>query len=313
MHQHRSHESAPAPLESRSEWQRQAGSGIGDVLKMFVLSWLIMAPIFALGGRRIHQTWRAQEDARQALLATTMAHEWLLEAPALPVLAPDNVAHGRDVFATTCAACHGADAKGIKGLGRDLVESDFIAMRSDGEMHEFLVTGRPDAKPLPMPARGGREDLTDEDLSDVLAYVRALQDPRRMPENLPPPAPPKTSEADAAAALAAAGGDEELAAYIASGSRIYATSCIACHGPSGKGMPGNGKPLAGSAMLAAMDDEQLLAFIMRGRDAGDPENTTGIIMPPKGGNPALSEDDILDIISYLRSLPPVAGVTGGAN
>jgi hypothetical protein len=27
-------------------------------------------------------------------------------------------------------------------------------------------------------------------------------------------------------------------------------------------------------------------------------------MPAKGGNPALSEDDLLDIISYLRTLQP---------
>lgn len=305
------HQGSTAPASSDSEWVRPAGSGISDVIKMFVLSWLIMAPIFAFGGRRVYQTWRTQEDARQAVLAATMAHEWLLEAPALPMLPVENVAHGRDLFATTCAACHGADAKGLKGLGRDLVESDFIAQRSDREMHEFLLLGRPDAKPLPMPARGGRDDLTDDDLSDVLAYVRALQDSRRMPANLPPPVAPTISEADTAAALAAAGGDEELAAYIASGARIYASSCIACHGAAGKGMPGNGKPLAGSEMLATMDDEEMLEFIMRGRDAGDPANTTGILMPPKGGNPALSEDDILDIISYLRSLPPVLGQNVG--
>ncbi len=307
--QHHKHDVAPDSPES--EWRRPAGAGLGDVFKMFVLSWLIMAPIFALGGKRIYQTWRTQVDARQAVLAATMAHEWLLESPALPLLAVENVAHGRDLFATTCAACHGADGRGLKGLGRDLVESDFIAQRSDSEMHEFFVTGRPDAKPLPMPPRGGREDLTDDDLSDLLVYVRALQDPRRMPANLPPPVAPKASEADAADALAAAGGDEELAAYIASGARIYSMSCIACHGASGKGMPGNGKPLAGSAMLDTMDDEELLQFIMRGRDSGDPANTTGIIMPPKGGNPALSEDDILDIISYLRSLPAPAGQSVG--
>ena len=33
-----------------------------------------------------------------------------------------------------------------------------------------------------------------------------------------------------------------------------------------------------------------------------PDNTTGIQMPPKGGNPAMSDDDILDIIAYLRTL-----------
>lgn len=107
----------------------------------------------------------------------------------------------------------------------------------------------------------------------------------------------------AQAALTAAGGDPELAEYIASGARLYATTCIACHGPGGAGMAGNGKPLAGSLFVRSLDDDGLFQFIQRGRDPTDPKNTTGIAMPPKGGNPALSEDDILDIIAYLRSLP----------
>jgi disulfide bond formation protein DsbB len=34
----------------------------------------------------------------------------------------------------------------------------------------------------------------------------------------------------------------------------------------------------------------------------DPLNTTGIDMPGKGGNPALTDDNILAIIAYLRTL-----------
>jgi disulfide bond formation protein DsbB len=105
-----------------------------------------------------------------------------------------------------------------------------------------------------------------------------------------------------AVALAAAGGDPELAEYIASGARLYTASCIACHGAGGTGVKGNGKPLANSSFVRGLDDEGLLKFIQRGRDPSDPANTTGVGMPAKGGNPALSEDDMLDIISYLRSL-----------
>jgi disulfide bond formation protein DsbB len=34
----------------------------------------------------------------------------------------------------------------------------------------------------------------------------------------------------------------------------------------------------------------------------DPLNTTGIAMPPKGGNPALTDGQIVDIVAYLRSI-----------
>ena len=50
------------------------------------------------------------------------------------------------------------------------------------------------------------------------------------------------------------------------------------------------------------DDDALLAFIKQGRSPSDPKNTTGIQMPPKGGNPAMSDDDILDVIAYLRTM-----------
>lgn len=105
------------------------------------------------------------------------------------------------------------------------------------------------------------------------------------------------------AVLAAANGDPELAGYIANGSKLYATTCIACHGQAGAGVKGNGKPLAGSKFINSLDDEALLTFVKNGRMPTDPANTTGIAMPPKGGNPAFSEDDILDVISYLRTLP----------
>ena len=49
-------------------------------------------------------------------------------------------------------------------------------------------------------------------------------------------------------------------------------------------------------------DDDALAFVKKGRSTSDPLNTTKVDMPPKGGNPALSDDDVLDIISYLRFL-----------
>jgi len=39
-----------------------------------------------------------------------------------------------------------------------------------------------------------------------------------------------------------------------------------------------------------------------GRDPSDPLNTTGIGMPSKGGNPSLSDEDLQDVVSYIRSI-----------
>ena len=235
-------------------------------------------------------------------------HPRLAALPAGPMIDLAAATHGRDVFERACAQCHASSGLGKQGLGKSLVRSDFIADRDDAEMIAFVVVGRPIDDPLNttkvlMPPKGGVSSLTDGDVSAVVTYVRGLQDPRRMPQ-LPAyvPAPIVVSEQDKADALAAAGGDKELAGYIASGSKRFASTCIACHGEAGAGVKGNGKMLQKNEFIQSLNDDQLLAFLKRGRDPSDPKNTTGIGMPPKGGNPAFTDDDLLDIIAYLRTL-----------
>jgi hypothetical protein len=62
------------------------------------------------------------------------------------------------------------------------------------------------------------------------------------------------------------------------------------------------------------DDEELLAFVQVGRMPFDPLNTTGIQMPPRGGNPLLKKEDLQDIIAYVRTFeaPPDGAVTAEA-
>src|SRR5262249_38319697 len=47
-----------------------------------------------------------------------------------------------------------------------------------------------------------------------------------------------------------------------------------------------------------------LDFVKVGRQPWDPLNTTKVQMPPRGGNPMLSDDDLRDIIAYVRTLQP---------
>jgi disulfide bond formation protein DsbB len=87
----------------------------------------------------------------------------------------------------------------------------------------------------------------------------------------------------------------------AKGKENFAT-CAGCHGPEGKGIEGLGKDMTSSEFIASQTDEQLLAFIKTGRPASDPANTVGVDMPGKGGNPALTDAQIMDIIAYIRDL-----------
>ena len=86
------------------------------------------------------------------------------------------------------------------------------------------------------------------------------------------------------------------------GKQQFDMVCIACHGPGGAGIEGLGKPFTTSEFLLTVSDEELLTFIKTGRPISDPANTTGVDMPPKGGNPALTDEQLLDIIAYIRTL-----------
>lgn len=89
---------------------------------------------------------------------------------------------------------------------------------------------------------------------------------------------------------------------VAKGKTLFDSVCIACHGPGGEGITGLGKPFTTSEFLLTVSDQELLDFIKVGRPSTDPANTTGVDMPPKGGNPALTDEQLMDIIAYVRTL-----------
>ncbi|MBL9147826.1 MAG: c-type cytochrome [Phycisphaerae bacterium] len=235
----------------------------------------------------------------------------------LPQLDMPTYVRGRALFVATCATCHGPAGTGVPGLGKDLTHSLFVFERRDSVLVDFIRKGRDAADPLnttkvAMPPLGGNPDLTAADLGALVVFMRGLQDPRRVPDVPEVSAPvvvavKEPTDKEKAEALEAAGGDAERAEWIASGRKLFVASCASCHGKDGLGMPGLGKDLTTSEFVHRLSDDDLLAFLLKGRDPSDPANTSKIAMPPKGGNPALSEDDLLDIIAFLRSVAKTPG------
>lgn len=82
----------------------------------------------------------------------------------------------------------------------------------------------------------------------------------------------------------------------AAGERVYAQTCIACHGANGKGaIPGVSDFTKADGPLAQSDDT-LFASIRDGLvTPGKP-----LSMPPKGGNPSLTDKEIQAVLAYLR-------------
>jgi mono/diheme cytochrome c family protein len=87
------------------------------------------------------------------------------------------------------------------------------------------------------------------------------------------------------------------------GRELYQRTCSACHGIDAAGMPHLGKSLLGNELVASHGREELVAFLRVGRRAWDPLNSTGVDMPPRGGNPALTDEDLGAIADFLKTLP----------
>lgn len=86
------------------------------------------------------------------------------------------------------------------------------------------------------------------------------------------------------------------AADLAAGQRVYNETCTVCHGPSGKGAVAGTPDFRRPDGVLSQPDSVLLDRILHGyRSAGSPMS-----MPPKGGNPGLTEQDLENVLAYLH-------------
>ncbi len=204
-----------------------------------------------------------------------------------------SIARGEHVYGRTCVACHGADGKGIARLGKPLRNSAFVQGATDDELVELVVRGRAVDDPLntthsPMPPRAGFDTLTRLEIRDVVAYMRALQEPG--------------AEFASTDAWIIPVEELQVAASAGVGGEAFVTACSACHGPSGQGVEGSGVALRDNEFIKQNSETDLIAFIKRGRASWDADSKTGIDMPPKGGNPALSDATLAEIVTFIKAM-----------
>ena len=89
---------------------------------------------------------------------------------------------------------------------------------------------------------------------------------------------------------------------VVHGEELVSQSCAACHGQDFKGVPGLGASFHGSTFIQNHTDDELVEFIKEGRANDAPDNESGIAMPPYGGNTRLTDEDLSDIVAFLRTL-----------
>lgn len=214
--------------------------------------------------------------------------------------------HGEALYVSQCARCHGVEGDG-GGAGassptfgarpRSLVRADYRFVSTDNGVasdDDLLRTMRAGLLASGMPAF---DTLTDTQLRSLVSVVRSFQAQRHAPGRpIEVPPRPERSEAE-----------------LARGERLWAESCVVCHGVRGAGdgalaaslRDGAGAPLPPADLAAGMiktgrAPEQIYLRIAAGI-AGAP----GILVMPAFGK-LLSPEDIWAIVSYLERavLPP---------
>jgi len=84
--------------------------------------------------------------------------------------------------------------------------------------------------------------------------------------------------------------------YALTGQAIYKQTCVACHGANGQGTVPGAANFTDEKGVLSKSDSVLLAHIINGfQSPGSP-----MAMPPRGGNPKLTDDDLKQTLAYIR-------------
>ena len=241
----------------------------------FAIAYLFLYPGVYKGSKGWTQLTQYQQESRRvdARSAEYFRH---YAGKSVEDLAKDTdaLAIGRRIFLQNCAVCHASDAGGTPGNYPNLTDKDWIWGGTPDNIINTITNGHTGA----MPAGGALISVTpgqapsaedQQKLEDVSNYILAL------------------------------GGYEHDQTLAEKGKELYGTSCIACHGPDGKGNPViGGINLADQTWLYAEDSEDpaaLKTFIQN--QIQQPRNN---VMP--AWKDILGEAKIKVVAAYVYSL-----------
>jgi mono/diheme cytochrome c family protein len=109
------------------------------------------------------------------------------QLPPLPAgMTLETIAQGDSIFhgAGNCFACHGSEGEGRPGAGNAITVSLNWAQYEWRSIDSLITHGIPQTitrSPMMMPPRGGKSNLTDEQVRRVAAYVWAISQVRGEP------------------------------------------------------------------------------------------------------------------------------------
>lgn len=206
------------------------------------------------------------------------------EAPAEPAAAaPASGDVGKSTYDKVCFACH---AQGIAGAPKqgDMAAWEARIAKGKDTLYQNAINGFTGDGGL-MPAKGGNPMLSDDEVKAAVDHMLDAVGAGGSASTEPAPAAASAEAASeaSATAMADAGGR---------GKEVYDAACFVCHTPGAAGAPKYGDKAAWAPRIEkgteALYHSSINGFM---GDAG--------MMPPKGGRPDFSDDDVKAAVDYM--------------
>ena len=244
--------------------------------------------------------------------------------------APKGNLTGEQVYQQVCTTCHGAGIAGAPKVGDSAAWKPRLA-QGEKTLLQHAIQGF-QGKTGMMPPKGGNPDLADVEVQRAVVYM-ANQSGGNLKEPPAPAAPAASTQTAAAGSVpagsvgvatatggamtsqaaaptstapgapqspmpaAAPGGATTVAAAAGAkpdGKKVFETTCNVCHGAGIAGAPKFGDKTAWAPRLAE-GINVLHQHALQGY-----QGKSGV-MPPKGGNTALSDAEVTAAVDYMAA------------
>ncbi|WML54025.1 c-type cytochrome [Neobacillus sp. PS3-12] len=180
------------------------------------------------------------------------------------------VSAGEKIFGQQCITCHGETGKGEgTKTGTALNNQHFLNTISDKDLKNYIKYGLTGTE---MPSY---QSISKKDMNNLVTYIRNWQT-----ENITLSTP------------------KNIKGNVQNGIRLYKTYCLTCHGENAAGMQKMGPSLSNAEYLKYTSDEQIWITTAYGRE----DTRMGPSLKGQEGVRQLKENDVSDIVSYIRSL-----------
>ncbi|MDM8566480.1 c-type cytochrome [Candidatus Halobeggiatoa sp. HSG11] len=262
-------------------------SSIRNLLIGIVIFIGIILPIASIVNKLVTAEFKLQERESQVSNTKDVEKVVLISKPKVENVSATTMTDenrviasklGKEVYDKACTSCH---TNGLAGAPKFADKDSWIERVTKGE--DTLINSAINGINV-MPPRGGRSDLTDNEVKAAVQYMLlAIDDKTSIAESAPVQPIVTKSVAKPSVTLSSKSTNGPK-----SGKEVYTMSCITCHGEGVVGSPKIGDRTSWQPRIAK-GESALVTSVINGLN----------IMPPRGGNNSLTDEEIKLAVQFI--------------